>query len=528
MSKNLIFFIMGIISIVLTYVYYQSLPNLVGMVASGNLPREFTRMLQNSELVTFAGFVSLFGLSFFLLYIVFPISYVWYHIFSAKRIIATLPLISNATKRTNKKTFLSQFKGLGFIEKLALSYGPYLIQGPEEEVKAEALKNIRIIKKNASNSKNEKLTISPVRATVPAGAIFNVDSLVIDHLFLGFFTVFARIMIGSGIICIGISIISFSFVQGKGEMALLTALQPGIMAFLYLLATSVIILGLAYLVDLVLSQSARSLARMINGVFHQNEWQQDINSLLTSNSASEQFEDMLQSCLDKPMKDIARAVKVLAVEQEKKLDNILSKTLVSFFDNMEKKSGTDIGSLNKTLKDTAHTANLMKKQFTDANTQFSKQMDKQIAAISKHLAEMQKVLSNSEKTTQKGTEKIVSTLTTKVQDTYGELAIFMETSLNKLDDKHKALETAVSDKEGILKDLHSSAKDLGTISNASGMLLERFISLSTELDNILKNIREKGIDRSGGNAENRDKLKLAVMELKKSNKDRVGKLPKMK
>lgn len=528
MSKNLTFSILGLLATVLAYIFYPTLPELAKIIIAENLPGEFIRLLGNSDLVTFAGFISLFGLSFFILYLVFPVFYIWYQIYITRRIIATLPLISNVTRRTSKNTFLSQLKGRGYIERLAVSYGPYLIQGPEEEVAADALKNVRSIKKSPKNTKTRKYTISPARATVPADVIFNVDSLVNDHLLLGFFTILARIMIGAGVVCVGISMVSLSLVPATEEIALITALQPGLVAFLYLLSSAVIITGFTHLSDLVLSQNSHRLARMINGLFHQNEWQQDINNLLISNAATEQFKDILQDCMDRPLKDIARAVKSLTVEQEKKLDNILSITLARFSEHMESKAGTDMANINKALKDTALAAGLMKKQFTDANAQFSKQMDKQITATSKHLTDMQKVLSTSEKTTQKGAEKIVSSLAAEVQGTYGNLASFMETSLIKLDEKHKSLEKASRDKNGILTDLHKSAKDLGTISNASGMLLERFISLSTELDRVLKRIQENGLERSSVNAGKHDKLKLAVLELKKSNKARTGKLPVIK
>ncbi|PCI51325.1 MAG: hypothetical protein COB49_02155 [Alphaproteobacteria bacterium] len=527
MSRKLIFSILGLISLVLAYVFYPSLPEWVELVISQKLPREFARLLHNSDLVAFAGFISLFGLSFFLLYLIFPVSYVWYHIHAAERIIEELPLATNETRRTDKKSFLSQLKTLGFIGRLATSYSPYLIQGPEEEVKAESLKNTRIIKKALSSGKSQKLTIAPVRATAPAEVIFNVDSLVTDHLLLGFFTAFSRVMVGAGVVCLGISMVSFSLVQGKEDVTQFSVVQTGLVAFLYLLIAAVIMAGLGHLIGLLLSQNARVLTRMINNLFHQNMWQQDMGTIqehLAGNAMSQKFGSILNHSLAKPMKEISQAVKALTVEQEKKLDNILSETLSGFTDNMASKSQTDMANLSKILKDAAHAADQMKKQFTDINMLFGKQMDKQTIAISKHLADMQKVLNNNEKMTQKGSEKIISMLAAEVEGTYGRLGKFMENSLNKLEEKHKTLDKAVNDKNSILKDLHSSAKDLGTISNASGMLLERFISLSTELDIMLKNLQQNRADSGSGNG---DKLKLAMLKLQKLNKDRIGKLPDM-
>lgn len=284
------------------------------------------------------------------------------------------------------------------------------------------------------------------------------------------------------------------------------------------------------MVDLILRQKARSLPRMINGIFHQNAWQQEVShnhNNLNDMSSTEQLESILQTGLEKPMKEISKAVKSLAQDQESKLDNLLAKTLAGFAANMEKKTASDMTTLGQTLKDTAQAADQMKKHFTEANSQFAKQMEKQTTAISKHLTEMQKVLSASEKDTQKGTEKLMSSVAAEIEGTYNRLGKFIETSLSKLEEKQESLEKAVNDKNSILKDLHNSAKDMGTISNASGMLLERFISLSTELDIVLKNIQENGFDRGAGNNEKREKLKLAMMNLQKANSDRLDKLPDM-
>lgn len=530
MSRKVTFFILGLISAVAAYIIYPSLPAFVDLIMTEKVPREYTRILQNSDLVAIAGFTSVFGLSFFLLYLIFPTFFVWYHLRAAQHAIAKLPVITNIMKRTDKKTFFSQMKGLGYIEELAISYGPYLIQGPEEEVSAEILKNARILKRSGKNAKPEKLTISPVKATVPAEVIFNVDNLMADHLLLGFFSIFSRIMIGAGVVCMGLSLISFTIVQGKEGTTLLLTLLPGITAFLYFLTSAIIMAGFSNLADLILRQKARSVPRMINDVFHQNAWQQDINNIqdhLNDMSSTEQLESILTRSLEKPMKEISKAVKALAVDQETKLDNLMAKTLAGFTDTMANKSSSDMTSLSQTLKDTAQAADQMKKHFTEANSQFARQMEKQTTAISKHLTEMQKVLSTSEKTTQKGTEKLMSSVAAEIEGTYDRLGKFMETSLSKLEEKQESLENAVNDKNSILKDLHNSAKDMGIISNASGMLLERFISLSTELDIVLKNIQENGIGRTTGGDGKREKLKLAMMNLQKANSDRLDKLPDM-
>ena len=524
-SRNFLFFIIGLIAVVLAYFANSSLVVVLEMVTTERMPRDFLRLLQNSDLVSFAGFTSLFGLSFFLLYLIFPVFYVWYHMNSARRRLAELPLMSNLVRRTDKKTFLSALKGLGFIEKLAESYGPYLMQGPEEMVSPEALKKTRL-----GRSKDQKIKISPVSVTVPAEVIFNEASLVSDNLLLGFFPLFARAMVAAGIVCLGISVMSLSLNEAAAEGSLLSALQPGMIALLYLLMSAIIMASLSNLMSLVLGQNAGMVARKINGLFHQNGWQQDLDKITTSlegNSAMETLERVLQKSLDKPMKEISNAVKALASQQEKKLDNILSRTLDNFANDLVKKSGADMGSLNKTLRDAALAADQMKKQFTSANTEFSKQMDKQSTAIARHLTDMQKTLGNSEKTTQAASEKIISSLAKEVENTYKKFSGYVDSSLKKLDEKQIKIETSANDKDGILKDLHATAKDLATISNASGMLLERFITLATELDGVLRNIKENGGGHYSENTEKRDKLKQAMVKLKKINKDRINELPDM-
>ncbi len=533
MSRNSIFIILGLIAAGLAYFLNPSLTGLVGLIMTERLPYDFIRLVQNSGLVAFAGYISLFGLLFFLLYVIFPLSYVWYHINSANNIIAELPLASDATARTSKEIFLSRLKDLGFVGRLARIYGAYLVQGPDEEISTESLKNARIIKKGVGRGKNRKIIISPASATAPAEIIFNADSLVNDNLLLGFFAIFARILVGVGVISLGISLLSLSLTAG-GQVTVMSPLQPGMTAFLYCLTSAVIISGLTRLFELILSQNSRALARMINALFHQGGWQQDIKTIqenLVNNSALAQVESVLQGRIDKPLKEISReisrAVKQLSEAQEQKLDNILSKTLDSYSGNLEKKSAANIENLNKILKETAHTADLMKKQFTGASSDFSKQMDKQSAAIARHLADMQKISANSEKATQKGSEKIISSLASEVKSTHKQLDEFIKSNLKKLDEKQTRIEKTFNDKNSILKDLHNSARDLGTISNASGMLLERFIALSGELDGVLKKIQQNGFSAGRGDSEKRDKLRQAMIELKKANRDRIDKLPEM-
>jgi len=523
-SRNALFIILGLIAAILAYFFHPLMVTLVELVITDKMPNGFVRLLENSDLVAFAGFISMFGFIFFALYLVFPVSYVWYHLVSAGNIIDTLPTIDNPVRRTDKKTFFSKLKGLGFIERLAMSYGPYLIQAPEEEVTAQALKNTRFIQKIKNNT--EKLKISPVRATAPAEMIFNIQSLVTDNLFLDFFIILARLIVGIGFICLGISLISFSMPQGAADAAVLSVLQPGLVALLYCLVTAVIIIGMGGLADVILSRNAHALARKINGLFYQGEWPQNMDD--QENSALlKQLESSLKDSLDKPMREISKAVRALSNEQEKKLDNILSKTLENFSDNMIKKLGVDLGALNKALTDSSHAAGAMKKHFNETNTAFSQQMDKQAKAIAKHLADMQKILKNSEKTTQTGAEKVISAIASEVGNSYSQLSEFIESSLARIDAKQTAIETAVNDKDSILKDLHNTAKDLGTISNASSRLLEKFNSLAKEMDGILTTIQTTGVRKKNVNSETRDKLKLAMLELQKANRDKISELPDM-
>lgn len=522
MSRNVLFLTLGVIAAIVTYFSNPLMVALVELVVTDKLPGAFLHLLENSDLVAFATFISMFGFTFLMLYLVFPVFYVWYHLNSAESIIAALPTIDHPARRTDRKTFFSELKGLGFIGRLANSYGPYLIQGPEEEVTAQALKNTRFIKK--TNNKVEQFKIAPVRAMAPAEVIFNYQSLVTENLLLGFFTIFARIIMGAGFVCLGLSVLSFSIVL---EPALLSALQPGMVALLYCLVSAIIITGIGRLIDVILSQKANSLARNINGLFYQGEWPEEMDKR-ESAAIMEQLGTILKDGMDKPMKEISKAVKALSVEQEKKLDTLLSKTLNRFSNDLEKKAGVDLDLLKKALKDSALAAETMKKHFSETNNIFSRQMTKQTTAIAKHLGDMQKILSNSEKTTQKGTEKIISTLGAEVDKTYSRLGDFIETGLTRIDEKQTALETAVNDKDNILQDLHNTAKDLGTISNASGRLLERFNALAKEMNAILVNIQENGVgDKKNTNSEARDKLKLAMLDLKKTNRDKTRELPNM-
>lgn len=528
MSRNLSFFILGLISAVLAYFFHPLHADLVELVISERLPQDFVRMLQNSDLVAFAGLVCLFGISFVGFYLIFPVFYVWSQIYSARNIVAELPLASNPAQQTDKKTFLTQLSDLGFINQLAVAFGSYLTQKPEVEVTGEVLKKARIIKRLTKSDTKQTHMIAPVMACASADVIFNRDSLVTDSLLLGVFQLFARILIGIGVICLGISIFSYSPMAETPVKTIFLAAQPGMVALLYCLTSAIIMAGLIHLVDLVLSQNVSSLARGINDLFHQNEWQQeidDIKATLDENSIVEQLENIFQTSLNKPMREISKAVKALSVDQEKKLDNILSNTLDVFVQDLHKKTGKDTESLNKALKDAAQSADTMKKQFSVTSSEFTKNMNKQATVIALHLADMQKVLNKSEQTTQKGTEKIVSSLADELAGTQKRLGTFFETSLKKLEERQKTVEAAVTGKGSILDDLHKTAKDLAIISNASGTLLETFNSLSSELNVVLQHIQETGIDHINGRIEKRDKIKQALQELKKANSDKIGKLP---
>lgn len=483
--------------------------------------------LQNNPLVSLAGMLSFFGVIFFTLYLVIPTLYVWFYINLANNRISILPNFSNPISRTDKNKFLATMKELGFIEKNALSYAAYLVQGPEETVPPETLKNMRIIRKASQNKGGEAIVISPVYAKLSAEEFFNRENLVVENLMLGFFHILARIIASMGVICIFLSIMSYASLDTPHETPLISALYPGLWAFLLCLISSLYISGFVHSIELILSQMVNILAKRINGLFGQSNWQQDIHILkqqVMSNSDKENLETVLQNCLDKPMKEIAKAVKALAEEQESKLDKILSDTLSYFISNIDKNLSMDMKSVNQVLKDTANSADQMKKQLIDSGTLFSKHMDKQAGSIAKHLTEMQKILNNSEKASQQATEKLISSFATEVDKTYGQLAKFMETSLKNLADKQTIIEKAESNKDSILRDLHNSAKDLGTISNASGKLLEKFTALSKELDGILS-LAQKNTNVP--DTAKRDKLKMAVMELKKNNNDKLGKLPDM-
>lgn len=530
MSKNITFFILMLTAAILTYILNPSLAAVVELVTSERLPRDFVRMMRQSDLVAFAGAAGLFGVLFLLVYLVFPVTYVWYHIRSARRIVGELPLAHNPAKRTDKKKFLDRLQGLGFIYELAEKYSPYLIQEPEQEVKAEALKSVRILKKGPARNKEDKIVIAPVRATAPAEVIFNRDNLVRANLILDFFTVFARLLIGAGVIFLGLSLVDYSLLPERQNIDLLTALQPGMTALLICLIAGLLVAGGSRSAMMILTQNVKSLAFEINVLFHQNDWQQDMAAMaesLSGDALFAQFKGVLQKSLEPPMAEISSAVKALAVEQEKKLDGLLSNTLAYFTRDIEQRSAAEAKALNEALKSAADTADQMQKQFSEANTLFSKQMTKQSTAIARHLTDMQKALDSGEKKNRKEMDKMISSLVDEVEAAYKNFGGFVESNLKSLETKQAALDTAVSDRESILKDLHSSAKDLGTISNASARLLEKFNALASEMDVVLTRIQESGIHGANGDAEKRDKLKLALLNLKKATSDKTRELPDM-
>lgn len=528
MSRNLTFFFLGLTAAVVAYIFHPLHGELVGWVITENLSPAFSEMLKSNEIVALASLVSLFGITFVGLYLIFPVFYVWSHINSARNIVGALPLATNLAQRTDKTTFLAKLSGLGLINRLAKAFGDYLTQQAEEDVSGEALKNAPIIRGMSQSPKKQVAKIAPVRASASAEGIFNRDSLVVDNLFFGALNLLARILVAIGVICMGISLVVPSMAAAPLDQPLIITIQPGLVALLYCVTAALIMSAFIHLADMILSQNASSLARGINDLFHQNGWQRDLDDLSGSfghRDVGAQLENILQSGLNKPMKEITKAVKALSMDQEKKLGSILSKALDFFIGDLDKKLGKDTEILNKALKDAAKSADIMKKQFSDSNVQFTKNMNKQAAVIALHLADMQKILSKSEQTTQKGTDKMITSLSKDLEASQRRLSIFMETSLRKLDNRQKAMDAAATGKDSILNDLQKTAKDMATISNASGTLLDRFHSLSSELMGMVDHIRDAEIARNNGRIAQQGKVKVALEDLKKSNRAKLGDLP---
>lgn len=437
---------------VIAYFLTPLLPGMVKGVSSMRLPADFTSMLTHSSLVYFAGFTSFLSLSLFLFLFFFPAAHVWYYLGRAKNILSRLPMACDPVRRTTKKTFLDSLKELDFIHEMSVIYSDYLIQEDGRDVSEEALKELSASRLNSVKGKAAKVTIDPVSATVQASFVFRADQMVDQRLFLWFFSAFPRLIGAIAIVLLSICLAG-ALLTGPEGGSLIEALRPGIVAFSLCLTSALVIGFLCRVIVSGLYHQAADVAQMIDHLFHHDGLRRDIREMLGHNTAQGGMKE-LEKAVSRPITALVKSIDSLSENQEKKLDDLISGTLASFTKEMEKTTGQQAAKLAKTLEDASKVTVEMKKS-----------LEEQSKSHIKHLEDMRALIAQQETETKVG---LLDKIESLISDLKGEV--------NK----------ALTDKNSVLEDLHKSAKDMGTISGASGKIVEKFEKLSKELDGLLK------------------------------------------
>jgi len=530
--RNVYFILTVIISALCAYFFNPVLLDMLEDIFSKALPRSILK----SDLVHLSGFASLMGLALLVFTFILPALRVWYYLAGALRAIAELPLAHEKLHQTTVKSFLAKLSDLGFIHDLARIYSSHLVQGPDQEISSEVLEEMKVSKILLKNNKNKKFIIAPVRAVQTADFVFNPHQLVDQRIFMWFFNMLPTILAGIGGICLMLSFVDFALNSSVGGgTPMLVGLQAGVVSIALCLISAIIVTIISRLMGDMLRGGAHRLCHDIDNLFHHDSLNELLSHMTDNVDSAAISDDMalkLERTIAKPLNAMTRATKALAAEQEEKLDTILGKTLARFTLDYEKNAGLEADSLNQSLKASAKAAKDMEKHIQDSSVKFSKQLDQQASAIARHLSDMQKILEKAEKKSKDSlssdVEKMVKNLTEEMQDNFEKFGKYMDQSLTELSIRQDKLDHAVVNKDNILQDLHKTARDLGTISEASGQLLEKFSRLSKGMENILEQTGPmQGQTSSMASGMDREKMIDALKDLQKITKNKSRELPKL-
>lgn len=525
MSRNVYFILAVIISAVCAYILN---PMMLGALET-ILRQDVPRALLQSDLVMLSSYVSLMGLSLLVFSFVFPALHVWYYLSSALSRTGELPLACDPLHQTSVKDFLQKLSGLDFIHEKARIYSSHLIQGPEQEVPEEILKEMKVSK--ILIKKTRKFVIAPVRAAQKADFVFASEHMVDQRVFMWFFNVLPALLGGIGGICLMLSFVAFALNPAAGGDIdpMMMGLQAGVVAIAFCLISAIIVTITCHLMGNMLRSGASLLCQRIDNLFHHDSVHEVLAHLMDNVISSDMSDDMalkLDKTISKPLNAMTRATKALAADQEQKLDGLLNKSLARFMVDYEKKLGVEANSLNATLRTSTKAAHDMEKQVQDSAAKFAKQMDQQAISIARHLSDMQKILEKNEKQSKEGfgadVEKVIGSLKTEMQGNYEKFGKYMDQSLTELSIRQHSLDKAVVNKDNILQDLHKTARDLGMISEASGQLLEKFHRLSEGMETVLKHTGP--MDGKSSDLD-RGKMMDALRGLQKLSKGRTRELP---
>jgi len=531
--RRLYFLVTLVISATVTYFAVPFLPSWLAVLSPQALPREVIQTLQNSQIVGFAAFVSLFSLVMYVLAFLPLVFHAWLNMSRARARLAQLPLACDKIHQTSKKAFLKCLEGLDFIYELAIIYSTYLVQLPAREVSPDILKKIKTNRLLAKKKNEEKVLVEPVRAKASAAVVFSPDILVDHRVFLWFFGPLPKALLGIGSVLLVVSLISVSvlspvqYTELLERSGMIGLVQPGLIALGYCVFAAVL-MGIVTTISIaLLQQYARELSQMIDHLFHHEGWQEEVQIMAATTSSSTLAGD-LEKALNRPMTALSKAARALAEDQKGRVDELLKETLVSFRKEMDKSSGKQIAALSSSLDKAQKTADIMQKTFAESSAEFSRQLATQAKALASQLKEMNKQVQESEKKAQESllhkAETLIELLKEEMGENYRNYGEFIGGHIGRIETAQDNLLGALKDKDSIIQGLHKTSRDLSMISEASGKLVDKFGKLSRELDQLLKQAKTLPAAGHAGVGDNTELIK-ALENLKAQTDRKISALP---
>ncbi|WP_417317492.1 hypothetical protein [Emcibacter sp.] len=521
--RILFFLLTLLVSAVVAYFAVPIIMSLTVFLATEKMPRDFLQMLMTSDLVAVAGYVCVFFMSMVIFAHLLPSLHIWVYLVRAKKRLAQLPLACDKIRQTTVKKFLSSLEGLDFVHELAVIYGGNLEQLPAREVPEEVLKKTKTSRAIARKDKEEKVTVEPVLAAAGAESVFSQAQLVDQRLFLWFMVALPRLLLAVGGLILVINILVLGVFDPALKVNMTTLgdfvaqLQPGLVALAYTTFTALLIYALVTFSIGVLRQNAGEIPVLIDYLFHHNGlhmYLRDMSERMQEDSLSGEVEKALQ----RPLNVIGKATKALADDQGARLEAFLSGALSAFEQEMEKNAGKQLSALTISLDKAQKTAEKMEKNFSSTANSFAKQLEQMKDAVHKDEKASEQKLTRQ-------TEKILESLKEEIDQNYKKYGEFIGEHMARIEETQAVLNGAMADKDSLVQGLKKTSQDMGTISEASGKLVDRFTKLSKELDTL---IREARSTTSGAaSASQKDELLEALEKLKKQRESQIGELPSL-
>ncbi|MFC7049538.1 hypothetical protein [Emcibacter nanhaiensis] len=525
MSRILFFLLTLLVSAVVAYFSSTIVASLTVLLSTDRLPRDFLRLVMDSNLVVTASYMCVFFLSMVIFAHLLPSLHIWFHLTRAKKRLGELPLACDKLRQTTVKKFLASLDGLDFIHEFAVIYSERLHQQPPQEVPEELLKKAKLNRAIAKKDKDGKLTIEPVRASAPAASVFSSEQLVDQRLYLWFVEALPKILLAAGGLILSVNLLSLTVFDPALNVNMTTLgdfvaqLQPGLVALVFSAFTALVIYVLVKFSVGILRQNAADLAALVDHLFHHDGWHAELRDMVDMMRDSSLSKDV-EKAIQRPLNAIGKATKALADDQGAKLEEFLSRAIAAFEAEMEKNAGKQLAALTGSLEKAQKTAEKMEKSFSSTAEGFASQLTQMKEAVEREE-------NNSEQRLTAQTEKVLESLKEEIDQNYKKYGEFIGEHMSRIEETQEVLNGALADKDSLVQGLKKTSQDLGTISEASGKLVDRFAKLSKELDSLIKDAKNKTSGSGPISSAQKDELLEALDKLKKQRASQIEDLPSL-